>query len=409
MGLLDKLFPPPGRDRFAKMFIDQVRRAGAAGDVQYDPSTFKLVYSDGKGAQHTAFLNNAYQEYVAAPRFARKKVLERFAALHPLAEEGAEMTWAQARAVLLPRVRDRFYHETLKLVFRRENMGDTDKFVHRPINDHLTVELVLDMPDSIQTVTARTLEEWGVSFDEAMEVARDNLWKRSNENFEQLAPGLYRSAWQDNHDASRLYLHDLVWQLKVKGSHVAMVPNRDLLFVCGDGDGEAMSVMATLADGILQENRPMTGVAFRLEGKEWAPFMPPEDGPAYPAMKQAAVRSRAMEYGEQTNLLESVHEKTGEDVFVASHKVMQREDGSLFSFTSWVEGCTDALMPEADFVSFGRVVGGKADSYGIAPWERVKRALGGLMEPTDLYPPRYRVKGFPTKEQLAELQMSQNA
>ncbi|HZN65430.1 MAG TPA: hypothetical protein VFB66_09010, partial [Tepidisphaeraceae bacterium] len=99
----------------------------------------------------------------------------------------------------------------------------------------------------------------------------------------------------------------------------------------------------------------------------------------------------------------------GEDVFVASHKVMQREDGSLFSFTSWVEGCTDALMPEADFVSFGRVVNGKADSYGIAPWERVKQVLGGLMEPTDLYPPRYRVKGFPTKEQLSELQLSQNA
>jgi hypothetical protein len=407
LGLIDKLFPPPDRDKFAKLFVAELRRGGVTGEVEYDPASFKLVLSDEKCPRRTIFLSNSYNEYVAAPRSARAAVLERFARLPAQMEEGAEMAWEQAKAILLPRVRERFYHETLRLVFLRENMPDTDRFVTQSLNDHLTVELALDLADSIKTVSARTLEGWKVSFDDALAVARDNLWKRSNENFVPLAPGLYRSAWQDNHDASRLFLHDLVWQLEVKGSHVAMVPNRDLLLVCGDGDPEALATLATLADGILQENRPMTGVAFRLEGKNWLPFLPPADSPAYRAVKQAAVRSRAMEYAEQAKLLESLHEKTGRDVYVPSHNVMQREDGSLFSFTSWVEDVTDALMPEADLVTFGRVVKGKAHNYGLATWDRVRRVLSGLMEPTEHYPPRYRVRAFPTKEQLAQLELKQ--
>jgi hypothetical protein len=36
-------------------------------------------------------------------------------------------------------------------------------------------------------------------------------------------------------------------------------------------------------------------------------------------------------------------------------------------------------------------------------WDRVQQVVGDLLEETDLYPVRYRVRGFPTDEQLVAI------
>jgi hypothetical protein len=271
---------------------------------------------------------------------------------------------------------------------------------------------VLDYPDAVKSVGTSDLRDWGVGFDEAMAIARDNLWSRSNENFLPLAPGTYVSPWHDTHDCSRLYLHDLVWQLEVKGAHVAFVPNREVLIVTGSDDAEGLTRAAALAEEALNQTRAMTGIAFRLDGSNWVPFLPPADSPAYGPLKRLAMRSRLMDYTEQTEALNALAEKEGEDVFVGGHRVVEREDGSWFSWAVWVEGITNALMPEADCITFGRATrkdGSPGEPYGWADWATVRRVCGDLMEPTDLYPPRYRVRSFPTAEQLQQLNLREKA
>jgi hypothetical protein len=39
----------------------------------------------------------------------------------------------------------------------------------------------------------------------------------------------------------------------------------------------------------------------------------------------------------------------------------------------------------------------------FGPWERVREVAGRLMEPTEHYPPRFRVRGFPDAGQLAAI------
>ncbi|MGA2257188.1 MAG: hypothetical protein ABSG53_21245 [Thermoguttaceae bacterium] len=39
----------------------------------------------------------------------------------------------------------------------------------------------------------------------------------------------------------------------------------------------------------------------------------------------------------------------------------------------------------------------------MAEWEKVVDVAGDLMEPLDIYPPRFRVRGFPSDEQLAAM------
>jgi hypothetical protein len=409
MGWLEPLIPPAGRDKFARRMIRALRAAGETEPIEYDKSEFRLLIGEGKDA-FQMFLVNAHRDYSTVPLRERGNVIRRYAQIRKATPDD-EPDFATARKMLLPRVRERYYHESLKLLWKRQDSKGIEMEVRR-LNDYLTVELVLDYPDAVKSVSAGDLRDWGVGFDEAMAIARDNLWLRSNENFLPLGPGTYVSPWRDTHDCSRLYLHDLVWQLEVKGAHVAFVPNREVLIVTGSDDAEGLTLAAGLAEEALDQTRAMTGIAFRLDGSTWVPFLPPADSAAYGPLKRLAMRSVLMDYTEQGEALNALAEKEGEDVFIGGHRVVVRDDGSWFSWAVWVEGVTNALMPEADCVSFGqppRKDGSPGDSYGWADWATVRRVCGDLLEPTDLYPPRYRVRSFPTQKQLQQLDLREKA
>src|SRR5947208_625590 len=69
----------------------------------------------------------------------------------------------------------------------------------------------------------------------------------------------------------------------VKGDHVAMVPSRDALIVTGSDDQAGLTRIASLAMKALLASLPAegqlhplswSGVAVRLEGETWVPFLP---------------------------------------------------------------------------------------------------------------------------------------
>lgn len=410
MGLLEKLFPPMSRDKFAARMMRELKRQEGDQRIVYKPKDFSLEFPEKPG--NRMFLFNAYTDYAAAPFSRRSDVIRRYASagLSMREQSGKEVPYAEAKEQLLPRVRERLYHESVRLLTLRDKGPAKDSFVIRPLADDLTLELVRDLPDSIVSVSRKTLEEWKVSFEEALAVAKDNLWKRSNRDFLQHPDGLYISAWQDTHDASRLYLHDLVWQLPVKGAHVAMIPNRNYLLVAGSEDPAALLAMIVFAEAALKESRPMTGVAYRLDGSTWVPFLPPASSPAYERMLMAALRTKLDAHQDTKRQLGMLFEETGRDVFVAGLTGMRRADGSIWTWTSWVDGVTDALMPQADYVTFGRVLdSGKTEALGWGKWEDVMRVASDLLEATEHYPVRFCVKQFPTAEQLSQMNLQPEA
>ena len=85
---------------------------------------------------------------------------------------------------------------------------------------------------------------------------------------------LYVSPWRDRYDASRLFLDDLIWQLKVKGDHVAMAPQPKVLLVAASEDEPSLVKMAEIAANELKGNRPLTGIAARLHGDTWETHVP---------------------------------------------------------------------------------------------------------------------------------------
>ncbi len=391
MGWLDYLRSPTP-DRFAQMVCDLLRQSGVTDPIRYNRETFTLHY----GSPETQLgLHNAFAEYARAPRSQRRPLLQRYIATILTTPSALPEDFSEARAVLLPRVRSRLFYERMHLRFPPDA-----HIPFTPLGDHLGVDVVIDTPQASSPVSRSRLTGWGVTFDEALAVAKDNLWEISKQNFQQVSPGLYAPGREDTYDAARLFLHDLIWQLPVKGRHVAVVPHRNLLLVCGSEDPGALAAMAKLATAGLQDSRAETGIPVILNGPRWETARPTHEYLA--PLRELYVHSVASEYGEQASWLEQ--QQTDDSPYVASVMLTQnRQTGEFCTVSVWGEG-VKTLLPRAEVIAFmrGSADGPRPDSI-MARWDDVQQICGPLMQPQDRYPPRWLVEQFPSNDQLQAL------
>jgi len=414
MSLLKKILPPASRDAFARLVLRRIVKQNPelAAKAKYNPSSFAIA--TGKD-DTTIYLSNAYAEYLDAPVFQRNRVIAFYATLNTQAQQAIPSDFEAAKGSLLPRVRERAYLAFMPLQFKLKNIK-VPQAAHRLLSEHLTVEIVHDTPQSMSSIPPSQLTDWGISFEDALQVARDNLWKISNDKWLQPQPGLHVAPWEDFHSASRLFLHDLIWQLPVKGNHVAMIPNRNILLVTGDQDTAGLLKMAELVNTAMQEPRFMTGTAFRLNNSAWEHFLPPENSPAHKPLRILHLQSLAQMYAEQKELLEEIFKKetleahlggaeSPDHAFIGTFSVADNGE-SLSTFAAWTQGI-EILLPQTDRIAFVAEVKGEQKSLGFADGPTVRKQLADLLEPTDYYPPRFRTKGFPTSGQLKSLNLSQ--
>jgi hypothetical protein len=182
-----------------------------------------------------------------------------------------------------------------------------------------------------------------------------------------------------------------------------MVPNRDTLLLTGADDVRGLARMAELAEEAWEHPRAISGVAVRLVGDDWVPFLPPPNHPAYVRLHRLHLMSLAGDYNTQKKALEAWYEKQDEDVYVAPCAVATEKDtGESFSYCVWTE-TVDSSLPVSERVYFVRLEDEEPKVLGGASWQVVQEQVGGLMTAQDLYPVRYRVADFPSQEQLAAL------
>jgi uncharacterized protein YtpQ (UPF0354 family) len=384
----------PTRDQFAQLMMDAIHKAGETGEIAYEQEEF-LLRGDGENGT-IIFLSNAHQEYCSAPAEQREKILKRcvrnwFVHLREMPEE-----FEDAKPDLFPVVRARSYFDLTRL--RMEVEGhEAAPWPHEVLGEHLAVGLVYDFPDSMWSIPQGALDGWGVSFYEALEVARRNLAGLKHAFIgPESGEGVYLSASGDSYDASRLILVEIVRRFRVKGDPVAMIPNRDALIVAGSDDEAGLEAMVSMAREGLTKPRPISGIAMRLEGDEWTPWLPRPSHPQFTEFRQMRLQSHGQDYAEQKALLDRLHGRTGEDVFVATYNVMQDKKGRVLNYAVWPEGAV-ALLPRTDLVVFMRA----GHDPVMADMDRVLAEVGHLMEPQEIYPPRYLVREFPTEGELA--------
>lgn len=387
---------PMTQDRFARLLMKRVRQSGDTRPVEYVREGFELRRQDGG----RMFLGNLYAQYQRSEKEQHEGLIRSFLTTWHTAGFETPDDFDDVRADLMPALRSRMYLVNTDEMFR-ESGQDSDTPC-QIIGEHLAVTLVYDLPQSMMTVNGEQLDTWGVTFYEAMEVAKRNLTETTTQ-YAQLG-SMYALAVGDAYDATRLLLTDTIEQMEVEGATIAAVPNRERLYVCGSEDEEGLLMLSKAVEEDLNHERSITGVLFRLEHGEWEPWLPPEDHPAHDAWRLLAMQSHGQDYAEQKALLDKRHEKEKADVFLASFAAMEDEaTGSVSSWCSWTEG-VETWLPETDEVIFTTIHG--ADDVKLrarAAWDEVRAAVGDLMEPLDLYPPRWRVTEFPSDDALARL------
>jgi hypothetical protein len=251
----------------------------------------------------------------------------------------------------------------------------------------------------MRSISQEDLDRWEVTFYEALETARENLAKIGEQVFVGIADRAYVSATGDNYDASRLILLDSIRQLTVQGDYVAMVPNRDTLIITGSDDDEGLGIMASLAEEAFKKPRPMTAMVFRLEGDEWAPWLPERESAAYKTLHLMRAQSLGQEYTDQKELLDKQFEREEEKLFVASYMAIRHKtSGEIISFCSWADGVA-SLLPRTDRIAFLR----EGSEPMLVAWDKAEQVVGHLFSPQEIYPERVRVDEFPTADELERL------
>ena len=380
---------PPSKDDFATHMMDRVRQTGEKGKIVYDAKEFSLR---GEGKTFAAmFLTNAYQEYCAAPFADRSRVVRHYVRNWFAAAKEMPEAFEDVKPDLLPVVRSRAYFELSGL-----ESGTPLSLPHQVLGEHFGIGLVYDLPESMRSIPQSSLDAWNVTFYEALEAAMENLLTLEAKFIgPQAGKGLYLAATGDNYDASRLLIKDAIHHFHVKGDPIAMIPNRENLIVAGSEDDEALAGMAKLAAEALKEPRSISGIALCLDGDEWKPWLPPPSHPSYKEFQRLRLQTLGQDYAQQKALLDKLHEKNGEEVFVASFSVIQSPEGKMFSYATWTE-TKNSLLPETDVLVLGRLGGEPA----MVEWQKVVEIVNDMLEPLDIYPPRYRVRGFPSEKQL---------
>ncbi len=400
MAFLSSLFGKPDPDQFSRSVMEALKASGYTDPVQYDKAGFRLVLPE-RGLVN---LGKAYQEYAAAPAGARARVVRNCARFILSSVKDEELGWSAARPKLLPTVRGRSYYEAVRLSVQLQGLPPDSLPKPRLLTQQLAYDLVMDFDDRVQTVGPADLQRWGVSFEDAMKPAMENLRRRSNPELIPCGNGLYRSPWQDSHDPARLLLPEVIRRVRVNGDPVAAVPNGGTLLVTGSNNQRGLEQMAREIGNALQKPRAMSGMALRWKDGRWSTFLPPADSPAFAPMKRAALISLAQDYAGQQGILRQVFEARQQETWVATFNLIEHPERGFLSYAVWTYGCKEMLLPWADEVCFVQVdAAGQSTVLGRVPWEQVKTTVPDLIEETDHYPDRFLVRGFPNTAPLAAM------
>ncbi len=385
------LFGAPNRETFATSLLNAIRRAGDDRPIRLDRDNFCLQEEQDRVK---LFLAQAYDEYVAAEGRERRGVIERYVGvwLEGGEQNGIPETFAEARVGLMPRVRERIYFEQSRL-----QLGADIPF--RLLSSELGLELVYERPEGILSLSLDQLEEWDVTFEEALKTARQNLMDRSAGEFRCPAPGFYLSAWKDGYDAARLLLAERIVALDVKGAHVAMAIRPDLLAVTGSDDPAGLARLTALAQEALGQEGWLSPIPVTWRGGAWHPFVPPVDHPQYETVRRLFLQNSSRDYGLQAPLLQGYHPNSK---LAAYELARDRDTGIWLDVVTWHEEGPSQLLPRASTVSLVRA----GRSLGYFPWERVQEVCGALLEPLGCHPPRFATQGFPADEQITRMRLA---
>jgi len=344
-------------------------------------------------------LHNVYAETRYVDGDERTRRLQ--AAVMAMVPSPRPATWAEAAPRLLPAVRAASW--VAAAGGSASVAGQPQRPFARPLVPFVGVMGAIDSEHAMAFATDADLKAWGVTDDQAIRMASENLARmpimvnRSGPGIAIVGPDGYVSSWLAVPAALARVAAD------VGSTVLALAPSRDRLLLL---DAKDAPVVVRALENALQEYqeapRRLSPVPYLVRDDHVEPWRPPAGHPAERIVENATRILASVEYGEQQSKLEDQLLNAGEDVFVAKYSLMQRPDGSMWSWTVWVKQVTNGLVPQADVVLFGDNDSQEA-RFAVRWGDAVRLSGEALHEEAAFDPPRWRYRGWPGGETLATL------
>ncbi len=352
-------------------------------------------------------LGNHFDEWQMLPEEEREAGLQRYAGLiHGLVTQQPENSpdWEIARPNLRPRIRPKLMLERMLLEHRIENPEtDSASYQNLPLSDLLCVQIAYDHPTTISSVTATDLENWGVSEEEALAAAIENMAHTTPDGtFQQVDEGLWACSLGDCYDNARLFLKDRIRALPLEGRPVVLPACRDAVLIAGEHDVTGIGNMLQHCVQLMQQPRFDTSVPLLLDGDQWTRWQPDAAHPRRKEWRELILRAYAGSYGELKELLDRLNEAELNDVFVANASMISNgEDSWTYAVWSPVEA---GQLPEVELIAFFR--GGDMDGDAfMVPWADVMELAGHMLTRQDeTCLPYWAFSDWPTGELLEALE-----
>lgn len=402
MGLLNLFSGKPSKDKFASLVADALRDAGIQGEPQYNAEKFAIIVKFADGNVFTANLHNIFIDFGSANKGQREAELKKYATGIVAMQMALPTDYQIAKRNLLPLVRSAM-DEIDKLLLMDTTENYESVLVSKSLVADILVQVGFDSEYSIRRIEPGQLKDWGVTFEQALGDAIDNLRDRTTDQWTKIGSGAFIGDWADHYDTSRVLLLDCLYRLPLAGDPVVLLPTRETLLVTGSNDAAGQAALMAKAEEALQKQpRRISMSMLRYDGHAWQLFMPEgEPGEKLRALQQ---ESLAQDYEHQKAVLEELHAKTGDDVYVATYSRFRKKDSEkISSYATWTNG-VDTLLPVTDIIIFvkpGATQEAPVETAGI-PWDVAMTSVGTLMAPTNHAPPRWRVRDFPDADLFEE-------
>lgn len=362
------------RREFALRVFGHMRSAGIT-DVSYDADEFAVRYDGGDAVLHLANLFAETRD--RAPEDTQEWLARIVPAL--VTPETPPESWEEVRPLLRPVLRPSTYA-----------LEDSGSRIRRPLFPFVDELLAIDYPNVIGFPDESKLAEWGVTADEALTVARENL-AAVVPVAELPGDGIVKIEVDEaDYLSSWILVPDwlLVSTTNFEHPPVAFIPDQQTLLIV-PGEPELLSEAFDAVEQEYREaTRPLSPQGYTLD----------ESGLVIPldrvstANDAEIARARAVlagaEYHAQQQWLEEHYRADLEAIYVSSLMVAEREDG-IHTVTVWGEG-VDAALPVADFLAFAT----EDERTIMVPFE-IAVDMTGLAPMPGVHPPRYRTAGWP--------------
>ncbi|CAM1348543.1 DUF1444 family protein [Tenacibaculum halocynthiae] len=231
-----------------------------------EPLVLKATY--GEDGEVTHYLDNSYREYKLDPKEI-DEVIERYSnASGDIYNKSKEINVDR----IVPIIKPSDYFEQLKTLGNSVADYKVPELIWEPYNEDLIIVYAEDREESIHYFNQKEFEKLEISKDTLLEFSVNNLNNvlpkiekiGENGNFGLIAGGDY--------EVSLLLMTD-IWtkeNFDVNGEIVIAIPNRDLVFITGSNDKEAIEKLkGTVKESYETGNHSISTNFYKWNGKKF--------------------------------------------------------------------------------------------------------------------------------------------